>query len=65
MQKFYFRPNLDIVKERYLHNAGFEYKVPADVFNALLVVEAEDLDTAKEIRIGITDIDMWEQVDSE
>jgi len=63
MNRYYFRPNLEIIKRLYLENAGVEYRIDADIFNATLMVEAEDEDICQQIRIGITDITMWEMFD--
>ena len=65
MNKYYFRPNLEVIKRLYLENAGIEYKMDEDIFNATLLVEAENEDICQQIRIGITDITMWEMFDSE
>lgn len=65
MQKYYFRPNLEIVKRIYLENAGVEYDVKEDMFNAVLIVEADDEDICQNIRGGFTDITQWEMFDPE
>lgn len=61
--KYYFRPVLDVVKRIYLENAGYEYSVDENIFNATLIVEAEDEDICQRIRGGFTDIEQWEMFD--
>lgn len=63
LNKYYFRPNLEIVKRIYLENAGRDYEVSDKIFNATLIVEAEDEDICQSIRGGFTDITQWEMFD--
>lgn len=66
MNKYYFRPILKTVKEIYFENTrGDEFDVDESIFNATLVVEANDEDICQKIRGGITDITMWEMFDPE
>lgn len=65
MAKYYFRPNLEVVKQVYLDNTGREYDADDKSFNALLIVEADNEEACKQVRIGITDITMWDMIDPE
>ena len=65
MQKYYFRPNFETVSRIYRENAGRDFGVDESIFNAILIVEAEDEDVCQSIRGGFTDITQWEMIDPE
>ena len=63
MKKYYFRPNFETVSRIYRENAGRDFGVDESIFNAILIVEAEDEDVCQSIRGGFTDITQWEMID--
>jgi hypothetical protein len=63
MPKFYYAPIKDVVLSSYQENSGSDLDVPSDFDKKIiLVVEAETEELAKQIRIGVTDIRMWEKI---
>jgi hypothetical protein len=58
--EFKYRATPDFALAFYEEN-GQTISFDTDLFNALLVIEAPDEDTADKIRMTITDIRMWEK----
>jgi hypothetical protein len=65
MNKYYFKPNFETVSRIYRENAGHDFEVDKSIFNAILMVEAENEEICENIRGGFTDITQWEMVEPE
>jgi hypothetical protein len=66
MAKYYYKPIKDVVLESYKSNSGSELSAPSNFDEkVVLIVEADSEEIAEKIRIGITDIRMWENFKSE
>jgi len=65
MTKYYFKPNFETISRLYRENTGMDFGVDEKIFNAILIVEAEDEDVCQSIRGGFTDITQWEMIDPE
>jgi hypothetical protein len=59
--QFKYQVKPDIALEIYKQN-GQTVTFDIELFNAILVIEADDEDTADKIRMTITDIRMWDKV---
>jgi hypothetical protein len=59
--EFKYRATPDFALDFYKEN-GQEISFDVDLFNATLMIEAADEDTADKIRMTITDIRMWEKI---
>lgn len=63
MPKYIYKVLLQPMEDLYLQNAGrvfFNTDEEREAFNAELVVEADSPEQSLAIRIGMTDIRMWE-----
>lgn len=63
MSKYIYKIVLDSMEEIYLKNAGrvfFNTEEERQAFNAELVIEADSPEQSLAMRIGMTDIRMWE-----
>jgi hypothetical protein len=61
MTEFKYRAIPDFALSLYKEN-GQTASFDLELFNATLVIEAPDEDTADKIRMTITDIQMWEKL---
>ena len=59
--EFKYRATPDFALDFYKEN-GQEISFDINLFNAMLIIEAPDEDTADKIRMTITDIRMWEKI---
>jgi hypothetical protein len=59
--QFKYQAKPDIALEIYKEN-GQTVTFDIELFNAILVIEAADEDTADKIRMTVTDIRMWDKV---
>lgn len=64
MKKFYYKAKPDFALAFYREN-GMTVSFDESLFNGLLVIEAEDEETADKIRMTFTDIRMWEKIEDE
>lgn len=63
MPKFYYKPILEVIEEKYLINAEKAYEPGFDIeSNVRLVIEADTEELADLSRYGFVDISMWELV---
>ena len=63
MPKYTYKVIKSVVEEAYMHNTSkniYEALGDVDFDNVKLVVEAKDIEEAKSIREGVTDIRMWD-----
>jgi hypothetical protein len=63
LSKYIYKIVLDSMEEIYLKNAGrvfFNTEEERQAFNAELVIEADSPEQSLAMRIGMTDIRMWE-----
>lgn len=63
MPKYTYKVVKSVVEDAYVHNTGknvYDALGDVDFDNVTLIVEAKDIDEAKSIREGVTDIRMWE-----
>jgi hypothetical protein len=66
MTKYYFKPIAEVAKEVYFGHTQKELDIPEDFEkNTVLIVEADSEEDATKIRIGITDVRMWEKIKEE
>jgi hypothetical protein len=59
--QFKYQAKPDIALDFYKEN-GQTVTFDIELFNAILVIEADDEDTADKIRMTVTDIRMWDKV---
>jgi hypothetical protein len=63
LPKFYYKPILEVIEEKYLINAEKAYEPGFDIEpNVRLVIEADTQELADLSRYGFVDIRMWELV---
>jgi hypothetical protein len=61
MTKYYYRPIKDIVLDTYKKHAMRDLDAPENFEkSSVLIIEADNEEDATKIRIGFTDIRMWE-----
>ena len=63
MPKYTYKVVKSVVEDAYVQNTGknvYDALGDVDFDNVKLIVEAKDIDEAKSIREGVTDIRMWE-----
>ena len=61
MPKYYYKPIKDVVQSVYMHHTGVDFFADPDFELAIeVVVTAENEDASRSMRIGVTDINMWE-----
>lgn len=66
MPKYYYRPIKDVIFSTYQENSGTSLNVPPNFDeNVVLIVEASTEELSESIRIGFTDIRMWEKIKEE
>lgn len=61
--KYTYAVKLDVMEERYLQNTNTNFFANDDErskFNATLIVEADSEDESLRMRMGMSDITMWE-----
>jgi hypothetical protein len=63
MTKYYFKPIEEVSREVYFEHTSRELDVPEDFGSkTTLVIDADNEEDATKIRIAITDIRMWEEI---
>jgi len=66
--KYVYTVDLDVMEERYLQNTNTSFFADDEErskFNATLIIEADSEDEALRMRMGMTDITMWQLLSAE